>query len=100
MSKLKITVLKRTFNQELADAYCQSSASPCPRFSAGQEFIVERGEKPENFCGWAWNDLRKFSKILACGGNFAGWSKNGNSLIRCCTSGIRPVIFNLEWIED
>ena len=99
MSKLKITVLKKTFDQELADAHCQPGAAACPYFEEGQEFVVERG-RPQDFCAWAWNDLRKFAKILSCGGDFAGWSKNKHSLIRCCTHGVRPVIFNLEWIEE
>lgn len=100
MSKLKVTVLKRTFDQELADAYCSAKASPCPHFAKGQEFIVERVKKPDNFCTWAWNDLFRAFQTLRAGGRFAGWSKSENSLIRCCTSGVRPVIFNLEWIDD
>jgi len=99
-SKLKITVLKKTFYQDLADEYCQSDVSPCPYFAEGQEFIVEHVGKPEGFCTWAWNDLFGRFQILRSGGRFAGWSKNENSLIRCCTSGVRPVIFNLEWVED
>ena len=100
MKECKITVLKKMFYQDLADEYCQSDASPCPCFTEGQEFIVEHVGKPEDFCTWAWNDLFSKFQILRSGGRFAGWSKNENSLIRCCTSGVRPVIFNLEWIEE
>ena len=99
MSKFKITVLKKTFYPDLADEYCQPDASPCPHFFEGQEFVIQYVEKPENFCPWAWNDLFRVFQTLRAGGRFAGWSKNENSLIRCCTNGIRPVIFNLEWIE-
>jgi uncharacterized repeat protein (TIGR04076 family) len=99
MSKLKVTVLKTTLNQDFAEAYCSDEVGLCPFFSEGQEFIVEYG-RPEDFCTWAWNDLRKFAKTLSCGGDFSGWSKNPRSLIRCCTHGVRPVVFNLEWLSD
>ncbi len=100
MPKFKITVLKKTFYQDLADEYSQPDASPCPYFVEGQEFIVQGLRKPENFCAWAWNDLFSRFQILRSGGRFDGWSKNENALVRCCTSGVRPVIFNLEWIEE
>ncbi len=98
MSKLKITVLKRTFNQELADEYCLPT-SPCPQFTEGQEFIVERGARPADFCDWAWNDLNKVWVALRHGGDFGGWMKNEKSLVECCTDGIRPVVFKLELID-
>jgi uncharacterized repeat protein (TIGR04076 family) len=99
MPALKITVLKKTFYQDLADEHCQPGAAPCPYFAEGQEFIVERG-RPEGFCTWAWNDLFRACQTLRAGGRFAGWSKNEKALIRCCTHGVRPVIFNVEWIDD
>jgi len=77
MPKLKITVLKTTFNQDLADEYCPPDAPPCPYFGTGQEFIVERGQ-PENFCTWAWNDLFRVYQTLRAGGKFSGWSKDEN----------------------
>ena len=99
MSKLKITVVKTTFYPDLAEEYAQPDVPPCPYFAPGQEFVIEYG-RPENFCTWAWNDLSKFAKILSCGGDFGGWSKNKHALIRCCTHGIRPVIFNLECLPE
>ena len=99
MSKLKVTVLKTTLDSALAAEYCLADAAPCPYFTTGQEFIVEGVEKPEGFCTWAWNDLFRGFQTLRAGGRFGGWSKDEKSLIRCCTSGVRPVIFNLEWLD-
>jgi uncharacterized repeat protein (TIGR04076 family) len=99
MPKLKITVLKTTFNHDLAAEYAAPDAGPCPYFTERQEFMTERG-CPENFCPWAWNDLFRSYWILRFGGAFTGWSKNARSIVKCCTHGIRPVIFNLEWLED
>ena len=98
MAKIKITVLKMMFNQDLADEYCQPDVTPCPAFSEGQEFIVER-EKPEGFCDWAWNDIYKVYMTLRWGGDFTPWMRDGNQIIACCTDGIRPVVFRLERIE-
>ena len=101
MASFKITVLKTMSNQELADEYCEPGAAlPCPRFTEGQEFIVEYGRQPEGFCGWAWDDLHKTCHVLRQGGDFSGWSKDSHSLIRCCTDGIRPVVFEVKKISD
>ncbi|MDQ1266171.1 MAG: hypothetical protein QG635_1323, partial [Bacteroidota bacterium] len=32
-------------------------------------------------------------------GAFEGWMKNPDTMITCCTDGIRPVVFKLETIE-
>jgi uncharacterized repeat protein (TIGR04076 family) len=102
MEKIKITVLKKTFNQELADRYCQGDVEPCPAFTEGQEFIYEHrgdGKKPDNFCDQAWNDIYKVIFTLAWNGSFTGWMKEARTAITCCTDGIRPVVFLVERIE-
>ena len=103
MVKCRITVLKRMFNQDLASEYCQEEASPCSVFSDGQEFIYDHhgdGNKPENFCEYAWNDIYKAVFTLASNGTFLGWMKDGGTIITCCTDGVRPVIFKVERIEE
>ncbi len=59
MQKCRITVLKRTLNQEIADQYCASAVAPCPCFEEGQQFLASF-DQPAGFCGWAWNDLYRF----------------------------------------
>lgn len=105
MSKCKITVLKRSLNSELAKQFIGMEVEQCPSFKEGQEFILDFAQKPEGFCDWAWNDIYKTYVTIARGGNFStdmfeGWMKNDKSMITCCTDGIRPVIFNIERIED
>lgn len=100
MAKCKITVLKKTINQDLADEYCQSATGPCTSFAEGDEFIVGL-EKPVDFCAWAWHDLTPYLATLLAGGSFAGeifdgWMKDDHTMIACCTDGIRPVVFKLE----
>ena len=53
MAECKITVLKRTFHEDLASEYVQKKAGMCEAFEDGQEFIVESPTKqPAEFpCG-------------------------------------------------
>jgi uncharacterized repeat protein (TIGR04076 family) len=104
MKKCKITVIKRGLNEDLAREFCQSSVLPCPCFKEGDSFIASF-EQPEKFCGWAWNDIYKFTSVLLSGGNyssgaFKGWMKRENEMIACCTDAIRPVTFKIELIDD
>jgi uncharacterized repeat protein (TIGR04076 family) len=97
MKKCKITVLRRTLNNDLAEDYCQSKIGFCPCFKEGDVFVAGF-DQPDKFCGWAWNDIYRFVSVLLSGGNyssgvFEGW------MIVCCTDAIRPVIFKIELIE-
>jgi uncharacterized repeat protein (TIGR04076 family) len=101
VATFQITVLRTTANQDLVEKYCAPGAvAPCPHFTEGQEFIAEYGRQPEGFCGWAWDDIQKACQILRQGGDFAGWSKDPNSIVRCCTDGIRPVVFDVKKIHE
>jgi uncharacterized repeat protein (TIGR04076 family) len=54
----------------------------------------------QNFCDWAWNDIHKVLLTLRKQGNFAPWMKDGNTIIACCTDGLKPVVFKVERIEE
>ncbi|HEX2908125.1 MAG TPA: TIGR04076 family protein [Phototrophicaceae bacterium] len=99
----KITVLQKMANPHLAESYCLAGTSvcPCPMFQEGQEFVTNE-DKPEGFCGWAWNDIEKYIIIFRAGGNMTDtfqWMRDRNTVIACCTDGIRPVVFKIEKIE-
>ena len=103
MPTVKITVVKKTLNKELAEQYCGEPAGTCPCFSEGQEFICGL-DKPEGFCDWAWRDIHPMVAVLLTGGNFSsgifkGWMKDTGTMIGCCTDGIRPVVFRIERID-
>ena len=103
MVKLKITVLKRMFNEDLAKEYCVGEVSQCEIFNEGQEFIYDPygdGNKPENFCDHAWVAIYPVVFTLASNGSFPTWMKNEKSAITCCTDGIRPVVFKIEILTD
>ena len=59
----------------------------------GQEFVIDHPfVMPENFCPWAWADIRKDILTVAAGGDLP-WMKQRGLLISGCTDWIRPVIF-------
>ena len=101
MAKVKITVLKKMSNQDLVDEFCEADVTvPCPNFTVGQEFIVEEGRQPENFCGAAWQDIHKSYLVIRQGGDFAGWMKDDDTIVACCSDGLRPVVFEVKRISD
>ena len=101
MPKCRITVLKRTINQDLIGEYLEDSyqdIGPCECFEEGQEFVVDPSAVPEDFlarCAWAWADIRRDILTVAYGGDMPGMKQRG-TLITGCTDWLRPVIFKVE----
>jgi len=99
--KVSITVVKKTFNQELADAYTEGEPwkpeGCCHAFEIGHEWITD-GHMPDGFSDAAWTDIQKYVMVLARGGNMDG-CKPG-VFVTCCTDGFRPVFYKVERIES
>ena len=100
MAKLKITVLRKHFNEDFAEKYCGPGATICEKFEEGQEYVIEGLDQPAGFCAWAWGDIHKVVLTLLKDGSFQPWMKKKNNIIACCSDGIRPVVFNIERITD
>ena len=91
--KCKIVVIKKVIFQDLYEKYSNQKGSICSVFDEGQEFIVTSPYRPpENFCAWAWADIRPSIHSVYFGG--------AKSSVACCTDGYRPVVFNVERIEE
>lgn len=91
--KCKITVIKKVLFSDLGEKYSQEKVNICSRFEEGQEIIVTSPySPPENFCAWAWADIRPSIHSVFFGGR--------KSSIVCCTDGFRPVVFNVERIDE
>ena len=106
ISKCKITVLKRSYNQDLIKEHLRDelrNIGPCECFREGQEFILESvtdfQEVPKDFCDWAWADIRKDIMTIAYGANVTGIKQRG-TIITGCTDWFRPVIFKVERMEN
>lgn len=103
MKKVKITVLKKKFFEDIADAYLTEgrTVGPCPLLEEGNTFIYEgMAEMPKGFCPWAWIDIYRGVSAIAAGATYTPWNNKDGLTILCCTDGVRPVIFSIEVIDD
>lgn len=101
MYKCKITVLKKTFQEDLVREYVKDKENygHCPVFEVGQTFVtggIFGNDMPEGFCSAAWQALVMPVNVLIGGGKVLGID---DVHIACCTDGKRPVIFRLERVE-
>lgn len=100
MKKVKITVLKKTLNKELAEEYGVNGLTACPMMKEGQEFYADYA-KPDGLCDEAWKAIYQYVFALAHGsGNnvfyYGDWIRKPGIAICSCNDGLRPVIFKLE----
>jgi len=97
--KCKITVIQRSLNQDIIDGYIKKEMrnhTLCSRFKEGDVFFVtSEFEMPDNFCHWAWADIRKDIMAIINGAQFPWFSLNGMT-ISGCTDWLRPVLFKIE----
>ena len=92
MKKVRITVLKTTFDEELAREYGAEGLSACPMLREGQVFYADYA-KPAGFC-----DVYK-SQAHGAGEHifyYGDWIRKPGVAICSCNDGLRPVIFKLE----
>lgn len=102
-AKVKITVLKTLYHEDLVDEYllpeCKAAYGPCYRHHVGQEFIIDSFNKPEGFCSWAWADIHREFISVMFHSQFSV-SKDPGCIIASCTDGLRPVVFKVERLEE
>ena len=104
MYDCKITVIKRTINQDIINDYLKEeyqNVKVCERFKDGQEFLITKESRyrpPEGFCQWAWADIRNDMLTIVYGGKIPHM-KNESANIVGCTDWFRPVYFKLERVE-
>ena len=104
MKKVKITVLKTTFDKELAEEYGVPGLGACPMLKAGQIFYADYA-KPAVFCDEAWKAMYQYVFALAHGAGkdffyYGDWIRTPGVAICCCNDGLRPVIFRLEATDE
>lgn len=104
MKKVKITVLKTTFDEELAKEYGAEGLDKCPMMKKGQVFYADYA-KPEGFCDEAWKAIYQYVFSLAHSPGkelfyYGDWIRKPGVAICSCNDGLRPVIFKLESTEE
>lgn len=98
MKRCKITVLKRYFDDELANEYGAKGITKCPMHKEGQVFYADYS-KPEGFCDEAWKAIYQYVFALSHGCEtfyYGDWIDKSGVAICSCNDGIRPVIFKIE----
>ena len=97
--KCKITVIKRSVNQDIIDTYMKDEMKTrtlCSRFKEGDTFLVtSEFDMPENFCAWAWADIRQDILAIVNDAQFP-WMAQKGAIIGGCTDWFRPVLFKIE----
>ena len=68
----------------------------------GMTFISEDARMPDGMCESAWESMKQFVLVLACGGKniYDGWMKNRRSAMISCNDGFRPVSFYIEALDE
>lgn len=101
--KCRVTVLKCTFQDDMAQAY-EPDALPCQRFHEGQEFVLDQNSMQGYwrlmggaFCSEAWDSISKYIDTILQGGTFET-PTGENYKIACCPNGIHPVIFKIKLV--
>ncbi len=100
LEKVKITVLKVTFDDELAKEYAVPGYPPCVLHKEGEVFYSNGSQKPAGLCDYAWNSIRDYVMPIAMKGGYifgeGNWLRHKNMAIVSCSDGIKPVIFKVE----
>ena len=104
MKKVKITVLRKTFIDDLAAEYGAENLGKCPMLKEGQVFYADYA-KPEGLCDEAWKAIYQYVFALAhCTGGelfyYGDWIRKPGMAICSCNDGLRPVIFKLEATDE
>lgn len=104
MNKCKITVLKTTFDEELAREYGAKGLGPCPMHTAGQTYSADYA-KPDGFCDEAWKAIYQYVFALSHNAGerlfyYGDWIRTPGVAICSCNDGLRPVIFKIEATDE
>ena len=103
MKKVKITVVKCAWHQDLVDTYSATGGSgPCKYNSEGMTFISNGWQKPKGLCDNAWKAMMEYVFTLSHGGGnfYTGGMKNSKSFVVSCNDGLRPVSYLVEGLEE
>ena len=103
MKRVKITVVKRAWHQDLADRYASPGLGPCDYNVEGMSFICENGwQKPAGLCDNAWKSMMEYVFALAHGAEnfYGGELKDPKAFIASCNDGFRPVSYLIEALDE
>lgn len=97
--KIRITVLRTEFHQDLADQYAIPDLGMCPFHQEGQVLWSDGTHPPEGMCEVTWQVMAPMVRQLSEGKLVqpsGTWLNDDSICVLACPDGIRPVIFLLE----
>lgn len=102
MKKVKITVLKCSFHQELVEKYGHPSLTPCLYNREGMTFISNGWQKPKGLCDNAWKSMMEYVLALSHGAEnfYDGELQDRKAFIASCNDGLRPVSYLIEALDE
>lgn len=94
MKKVKITVLRKTLQEDLAREYGVEGLSACPMLREGEVFYADYA-KPDGLCDEAWKAIYQYVFALAHGAGqepfyFGDWIRTPGVAICSCNDGPAP----------
>ena len=100
MYKVRITISKTTFQDDLAREHGIDDISVCPYMSEGEVYYTDH-DMPEGFCKGAWEAIKQCVWEFADMGydenfHFKEWIKTPSLAVISCNDGLRPVIMKIE----
>ena len=103
MNRVKITVLRRTLQEDLAGEYGAEGLGKCPMLREGQVFYADYA-KPDGFCAEARKAIYQYVFALAHGVKepfyYCDWIAKPGVAVCSCNDGLRPIIFRLEATDE
>ena len=95
MGRAKITVIGKDFYPEFNKYVKNKHDGPCGNMEIGDVFYTSGkncDDRPEGFCPYAWNAIKKYAMTFASGGRV----NLADVRVACCNDGISPVYFAIE----
>ena len=95
MTMCRITVLRKSLNDDAVNPHISGSSRLCPVFLEGQTFDSAR-EQPEGFCAWAWNSISQYVNVIGESEpprDTDVFMVENHSVVASCSDSSRPVFF-------
>ncbi|WP_295361583.1 TIGR04076 family protein [uncultured Pseudoramibacter sp.] len=100
LHKVKISVIRRNFYEDLAKEYGTEGIGPCFMHQPGQVFYSNGWQKPSGLCDNAWHCMKDYVLSISQHGGYiygkGGWCNQKDMCVVGCNDGLRTVIFKLE----
>ncbi len=104
IKKVKITVFRTNFYEDLMAEYGTEGLGVCELHAPGQVFYSNGWQKPTGLCDNAWNCMQDYVLAISqgCGLVYGrgNWCNREDMCIVGCNDGLRTVIFKVERTDE